>query len=317
MSDSSITVRGALALVLGLAGLPSACSGDSTSSGEGGGRGGSTAEAGAPGAGTAGSSGGSGGTGGTAPGGKGGSAGKAGVGGSAGTAGSATTGGTSGDGGAGDGAGSPGTGATGGDLSTGGDPSTGGMAGAGAMTGYHPPGEQIDACTSMCEREAEANCPNEGTAQECFDGCRVGIQFEPCSSVWDALFECAETADTVTCTAEGEATVPDCVTQYAEVIDCVFNENLDESYTGTCDAYCGVLEAAACENAEPAATCASTCVILGSAFPVCTAVYSDFLECSTDADITCDAEGKPTAEDCASEYVLFLSCLVNEYDWEL
>lgn len=311
MSDSSITVRGALALVLGLAVLPSACSGDSTSSGDGAGPGGATAEAGAPGAGTAGSSGGSGGTGGTAAGGKGGSAGKAGVGGSAGTAGSAATGGTSGDGGAGDGAGSPGTGATGG------DPSTGGMAGAGAMTGYHPPGEQIDACTSMCEREAEANCPNEGTAQECFDGCRVGIQFEPCSSAWDALFECAETADAVTCNAEGEATVPDCVTQYAEVIDCVFNENLDESYTGTCDAYCGGLEAAACENAEPAATCASTCVILGSAFPVCAAVYSDFLECSTDADITCDAEGKPTAADCASEYVLFLSCLVNEYDWEL
>jgi hypothetical protein len=191
------------------------------------------------------------------------------------------------------------------------------MAGTGAMRGYHPPSTQIEACTSMCEREAEANCPNEGSVQQCFDGCRVGLQFEPCSAAWDAMFACVETADTITCNQTGEATITDCVTPYAEVIDCVFNENLDDDYAPRCDAYCGALELSACENAEPAAECENTCVILGSAFPVCSDVYTEFLECGTDAEITCDDQGEPAAEDCASEYVLFLSCLVDEYDWEL
>lgn len=315
MSGGSIAVKGGVLLALVSALVPVACSGDSKSSG-GAGRGGTGADAGAPSAATGGSSGGAlaGGSGGSSGSGRGGSAGKAGVGGSAGQAGSTSSaGGASGEGGASDAAGSPGASGTG----TAGDSASGGMAGAGAMRGYHPPDEQIEACTSMCEREAEANCSNEGTEQECFEGCRVGIQFEPCSAGWEEMFACVETAAPFTCNAGGEATAPECVTEYAEVIDCVFNENLDPSFAVPCNEYCDANDAAGCQLSEPTAECSNTCVILASAFPVCAGVYQDFLECGAAADIICDEQGEPTAEGCASEYVLFLSCLVSEYDWQL
>ena len=109
----------------------------------------------------------------------------------------------------------------------------------------------------------------------------------------------------------------ECASEYAEVIDCVFNENLDDAYVPRCEGYCAALQLAACDNTEPVDDCESTCVILGSAFPVCSDVYTDFLECGAGADVSCNAEGEPAVEDCASDYVLFLGCLVNEYDWQL
>lgn len=309
-----MAARGVLGFALFSALVPAACSGDSTSSGDS-----NAGKAGATSGGTAGANAGtsgatSGGKAGMGGSGEGGAAGSAGNAGSAGGSGEGATsnGGVGGEGGA--------TAAGGAPMSSGGeagDAPDPGAAGAGAMRGYHPPGAQIAACDAMCEREAAANCPNDGTITECFDGCRVGIQFEACSAAWDGMFECSETVGEVTCDANGEGAVPECAAEYAVVIDCVFNDNLDEGYVPRCEGYCAALQPAACDNTEPVEDCENTCVILGSAFPVCADAYTDFLECGTGADITCDAEGQPAAEDCASEYVLFLSCLVSEYDWQL
>jgi hypothetical protein len=302
---------GAMAFAACFVLVPVACGGDSSvNRGSSGGTAGS-GEAGSPDPG-------SGGTAGSASGGKGGSAGKAGAGGVSGTGGG--TGGIAMGGAAGSsGEAGSSSDASGGDPGSGGSTAgaaNGGMAGAGAMRGYHPPGAQVEGCTSMCQRQTAANCENEETEEQCFDGCRIGIQFEPCASAWDAMFACAETAE-VTCAAEGQATAAECITEYAGVVSCVFEDNLDPAYDPRCDDYCGALEGAACTNAEPASECASTCVIIGSAFPVCDALYTNFLACGTDSDITCDDQGSPTASACAADYVLFLNCLVTEYDYPL
>jgi hypothetical protein len=278
------------------------CGGSSDSTSGTGGKGGSSGKGGS-GAGKSGSS-----TGGSSAAGKGGSS-ATGGGGSGGSSGTGVTGGSAGRGGAGGASGS------GGSSGSGGPGGEGGGGGSSAMTGYHPPDEQVDACTTLCEREAEADCENETTTEKCVEDCRVGILFEECSEQWDALFECAGDAE-VECNSAGEATFVGCNGQAAATYACVLGDGLDPAFQEPCSDYCAANTATECDNTPAAADCTSTCVIIASAFPVCDPDFSDFIECGADAEYTCNAEGEPEASECAGNYLLFLGCILTEYDFQ-
>jgi hypothetical protein len=285
-----------------LAVVTAAGCGGSSDSTSGGGKGGSAGKGGS-GAGKGGSS-----TGGSSAAGKGGASG-----GSSAMGGSGGSGGSSGRGVTGGSAGRGGTSGSGGSSGSGGPGGEGGGGGSSAMTGYHPPDAQVDGCTTLCEREAEADCENETTTEKCVEDCRIGILFEECSEQWDALFECAADAE-VECNSSGEATFVGCNGQATATYACVLGDGLDPAFTEPCSDYCAASTATECDNTPAASDCTSTCVIIASAFPVCDPDFSDFIECAADAEYTCNAGGEPEAPECAGEYLLFLGCILTEYD---
>jgi len=183
------------------------------------------------------------------------------------------------------------------------------------MSGYHPPEAQVEACTAMCEREAEAMCPNDDPLEKCIGDCRIAIRFEDCSAEWDAVFACAEDAE-VSCDSSGEATFAGCLTPYAAAIGCVFGDGLNTDFEARCSDFCASSTVPDCENSESEGECTEGCVVLASAFPVCNDVLTNYLGCGATAEFSCGDDGEPEAAECFSESVLFLSCVVSEYDIE-
>lgn len=226
-------------------------------------------------------------------------------GGSAGDGEGGSTNGGSGQGGA--------SGANGGTSGASGSTGTGGT---GAMRGYHPPDRQVDGCQRLCDLNATAMCPNE-TMEDCLNGCNVGILFEPCAALWDPVFACVDTTTNVQCDDDGEATLPDCVAPYVEVLSCILTDGMNDDLDPACTANCTAATAAACPNGDTQADCESECGILASAFPVCAGPMETYLTCSAGSTQSCDADGEPFPDDCDSPYLLFLNCIVTEYDIEI
>jgi hypothetical protein len=239
----------------------------------------------------------------------GGSAGKGGTGAQGGSSG-ATSGGSTGKGGsAGSGAGTSGSaGASMGGAS--------GSAGTGGGRGYRPPGNQLSGCTRACELEQAAMCPNETTFDKCLEDCHLPLLFEVCSDLWDAVFACVETAETTACDADGEAFIVDCVDEAQPAFECVLMDGITDDLATPCAAYCAAAAAAMCPNGAAAAECEFECQAIASAFPVCAPAYQATLECSADAEQTCDADGQPSAAGCATEAGTFLDCLDADYAWQ-
>jgi hypothetical protein len=209
---------------------------------------------------------------------------------------------------------------TGGSCGSGGSDggSSGSMSGSGGssgMSGYHPPESQVDACTRLCQREAEAMCENDPPLAKCIGDCRVAILFEDCSDEWDELFECTDDAD-VECGDSDEAELVGCLGPYASALACVFDEGLDTDYQEPCSAFCEQASEPDCENAGSRADCTQGCVVIASAFPVCNDRYDDHLACGADATFTCNDAEEAEASGCAAETLLFFACVLGEYDIE-
>jgi hypothetical protein len=221
--------------------------------------------------------------------------------------------GGTGQGGASGGRGGSATAATGG---TGGASGSTGTGGSGAMRGYHPPDRHTEGCQRLCELNATAMCPNE-TMEDCLNGCRIGVLFEPCAALWDPVFECVDATTNVQCDADGEATLPDCAAPYVEVLSCILTDGMNDDLDAVCTSSCTAATAAACPNGGTQAECEYECGILASAFPVCAGPMETYLTCSAGSAQACDAEGEPVPDDCDSPYLLFLNCLVTEYDIEI
>jgi hypothetical protein len=224
--------------------------------------------------------------------------------------------GGSANGGSGQGGASGGTGGTAGSATGGAGTGGSGTGGTGAMRGYHPPDRHVQGCQTLCELNQTAMCPNENM-QDCLNGCRVGILFEPCAALWDPVFECVSTTTNVQCDDDGEATLPDCVTPYIEVLACVLTDGMNDDLDAACTANCMAETAAACPNGGTQADCEGDCGIIASAFPVCAGPLETFLTCSAGSSHSCDADGEPVPDDCDSPYLLFLNCVVTEYDYEI
>jgi hypothetical protein len=73
-------------------------------------------------------------------------------------------------------------------------------------TGPNP--EFVDPCEDYCARVVEANCPNTESLADCVSGCTLlASDSLACTDEWDAVLDCAETADII-CNDQGDA-VPD------------------------------------------------------------------------------------------------------------
>jgi hypothetical protein len=222
---------------------------------------------------------------------------------------------------AGSGAGEPGSGGNVGSGGSGNSGVGGSVAGAGAqsgaggMRGYHPPERQVEGCTELCQREAEAMCENEDSLDDCIGDCRVAILFEDCSADWDAVFECAKDAE-VSCDDAGKATFSSCLEPYASAVACVFGDGLDTSFEAPCSSFCAASSVPDCENGDSQADCVGGCVLIASAFPVCNDLLTAQLDCGSTAEWSCSEAGEPEALACFGETLSLLSCIVNEYDLE-
>jgi len=234
----------------------------------------------------------------------------------AGSSGGSTTAGSSGtSSGKGGSAGS----STGGSPATGGTGGTAGSAGAGgsgAMRGYRPPDGHIQGCRTLCEKEAAAMCSNETTFEKCVEDCNVGILLEPCADLWDPVNECVEATETVGCSAEGQAILPDCIPPYIEYVECVSTAITTGPLGPECSEHCTSATAAACPNGETMDDCVRSCRIIIATFPVCADTFAPYLACGAAAEQTCDADGEPVATGCAGSFGTFLDCLAADYGWQ-
>lgn len=185
------------------------------------------------------------------------------------------------------------------------------------MRGYHPPDRQIQGCTQMCELEGAASCPAETTTEKCVDDCNVGLLFEDCSSLWDALFACAGSVSPAVCASNGQAVIADCAEESNAAIGCVLNEVTGGQWTTPCEVSCRTVSVELCPNTGSEDDCIFDCQVIGSAFSVCADAYGAALECTTGAELACDAEGKQYAPACAPLVSDFLECVSTEYDWEI
>ena len=92
---------------------------------------------------------------------------------------------------------------------------------------------------------------------------------------------------------------------------------MDPDLDAPCEASCEAQEDAMCTNSPTSADCRPQCGLVGAAVPVCKAEYMAYLACAGSAEFTCDAQGDPQPEGCASTSLPFLACVVTEYDIEL
>jgi hypothetical protein len=162
-----------------------------------------------------------------------------------------------------------------------------------------------------------ADCANEGTLEECINGCNFTIRLEECSEAWDALFACADEADEVECNSDGEASFVGCASEYNAAYVCVFEDGLNEDIEPQCSAHCAAASEAECENGGSENDCTNGCMLFGSVFSVCEERWVSYLECGAEADFMCNADGEPEPEGCGTPFILFLACVVEEYDIEL
>jgi hypothetical protein len=186
------------------------------------------------------------------------------------------------------------------------------------MTGYHPPEEQVDACTRLCAEAALADCPNGDTLVECVSGCQTAIRIEPCSAEWDALFACQDAVDEVECNSDGEPHWPGCDDEYVLALACVYGDALDPELEEPCRGLCEGEQGVECDNSQAVADCVQECQLIGAVVPVCEPELRDYLDCGGEAEeFMCNAEGDPQPVGCGVDLLLFAACVLTEYDIEL
>jgi len=164
----------------------------------------------------------------------------------------------------------------------------------------------IDGCSSLCAKEAMANCPNQGSTANCNAGCRLILRNPTCAAPSNALFACEE-GSPAACDAQGRATLTSCAVEQLTVAACFLQNAADPTLVEPCAAYCAKVAAANCPN-DDRAGCATNCSIAGNVLPACSAQWRANVTCGGTATFVCGADGKATASACNLQAGSFLVC---------
>ncbi len=229
--------------------------------------------------------------------------------------GTAGSGGTSVNAGAGGGAGTMGAGG-----STGFDP--GGIGSIiGGSDGGLPPipmdgggggiirPEVVDGCNELCLKEAAANCPNQDTLNNCVIGCRLILNNSNCTQATDSLFACEKTS-TVSCDAQGKATLTNCGLEQLAAATCFLVNAQDPTLKPACTTYCANVAATNCPNDDPAG-CATGCPVVGNFIPACNVYWKAYVTCASTATLVCGQDGKAGAPACALQFAAYAICTIG------
>jgi hypothetical protein len=167
----------------------------------------------------------------------------------------------------------------------------------------------VDGCRSLCAKEATANCPNEGTLNDCILGCRLILNNPNCVNAATTLFACEKTS-TVTCDAKGKASLTSCGAEELSAAACFLTNASDPTLKPICTSYCAGVAAAKCPN-DDLAGCATGCPVVGNFVPACNQYWKGYVTCASTAMFTCGNDGKAGAPSCALEAAQYALCTLG------
>ena len=72
-----------------------------------------------------------------------------------------------------------------------------------------------------------------------------------------------------------------------------------------------IAEAAACPNSTPAAECTYGCELTSAFIAACSADWKTFIECASDAEVTCNEDGDAVPAACAADYLRYAACVLD------
>ena len=179
-----------------------------------------------------------------------------------------------------------------------------GMAGSGAISS-----EVIDGCNSLCAKDATANCPNQGTVEDCVLGCRLFLNNPSCGAQTTALFAC-EKSSPASCDAAGKATLTQCPIEQLSAVTCFLQNARDPSLKDSCMTYCANVAAAHCSS-DDIAGCPTSCQVVGNFIPACNAYWKRYIDCSLTSTFACGSDGKAVASACGVELAQYALCTLS------
>ena len=222
---------------------------------------------------------------------------------------SGDTGGTDGDGTDGDATDSGGVGGS----STGGtgpvDTTSGSTTG---IVNPKPPMDLVEGCAKACSAEVESGCSSAASAGDCAGSCLVITRVESCRRDVRRFVECIEEDDSTSCSADGDVVFDGCVSEQLAAYSCVLSNAPDEELEEPCEAYCEAQAAAECETSEDVPGCVLGCTSIPTILPACEEGWRLLLDCTSNQEFTCDADGEPTVQGCGGEYLAFWACAYPE-----
>jgi len=180
-----------------------------------------------------------------------------------------------------------------------------GMAGSGGAISS----EVVDGCNSLCAKDATANCPNQGTVEDCVLGCRLFLNNPSCEAQTTALFAC-EKSSPASCDAAGKATLTQCPIEQLSAVTCFLQNARDPSLKDSCMTYCANVAAAHCSS-DDIAGCPTSCQVVGNFIPACNAYWKRYVECSLTSTFACGPDGKAGASACGVELAQYALCTLS------
>jgi hypothetical protein len=119
-------------------------------------------------------------------------------------------------------------------------------------------------------------------------------------------------SDATSCSDEGEVVFNACVPEQQAAYTCLFQDAPDDELAEPCEALCSAQAAAECAVTDDLAGCVLGCQSIPTILPTCESGWTEFLACSEDEAISCDADGEPVVRGCTAEYLQFLACAYPE-----
>jgi hypothetical protein len=167
----------------------------------------------------------------------------------------------------------------------------------------------VDGCNALCTKEATANCPNQGTVENCVIGCRLLLNNPNCTVQTATLFAC-EKDSPASCNAEGKATLSGCPVEQLSSAVCFLQNAKDPTLKGPCTTYCAAVAATQCPN-DDVAGCQAGCQVIGNFIPACNDYWKSYVTCASTATLTCGMDGKAGAPACVLEFGTYALCTLG------
>jgi hypothetical protein len=169
--------------------------------------------------------------------------------------------------------------------------------------------EVIDGCNSLCAKDETANCPNQGTVQDCILGCRLFFNNPSCGAQTTALFACEKTSS-ASCDGAEKATLTQCPIEQLSAVTCFLQNARDPSLKDSCMTYCANVSAAHCPS-DDIAGCPTSCQVVGNFIPACNAYWKQYVDCSLTSTFVCGPDGKASAGACGVEFAQYALCTLS------
>ena len=169
------------------------------------------------------------------------------------------------------------------------------------------PGSANDRCPTFCADIVAAGCESGPTMEGCLLTCEALTSAPVCDPTAHAYFDCVDGAE-ITCNGLGEPVAGVCGLSYLAAIECAVTEDPNPDIVEPCAAHCDAVAAADCDLSQSVEDCNTDCQWLGAEGVGCDEALGEYLECVTEAEITCIV-GYAVPQGCGQQWQGYWDCV--------